>query len=283
MARTMKDSGIGWIGEIPADWNTIKLCYITDDIFLGNTPVYSENENTNFIIGQKNNQETGIVFAGIKFGTDDFFGAREPAEFLRYGDILLNTLGTGSVGRIGFWDKTDGNGYITDGHIMIIRCRSNQCARFVYYSLFIRRREFEEMAVGSTNQAFLTVPKIYKQQVPFPGLDEQHRIAAYLDTECARIDALIEKTRASIEEYKKLKQSVITEAVTKGIRNGRPMKESGIEWVKSLPADWHPVNPKALFAQRKDKAIPGERQLTASQQFGVVYQNEYMELTKRGN
>ena len=72
----------------------------------------------------------------------------------------------------------------------------------------------------------------------FPDKEEQKRIANYLDAECARIDAVMEQTRASIEEYKKLKQSIITEAVTKGIRPNRPMKDSGIDWIGQIPADW---------------------------------------------
>ena len=71
-----------------------------------------------------------------------------------------------------------------------------------------------------------------------PPLAEQERIAAFLDAECAEIDAVLEKTRASIEEYKKLKQAIITQAVTKGIRGDRPMKDSGIEWIGEIPAEW---------------------------------------------
>ena len=104
-------------------------------------------------------------------------------------------------------------------------------------------------------------------------------ISEYLDIECSKIDKIIGQTRASIEEYKKLKQSVITQAVTKGIRSGRKMKDSGVEWVGEIPEDWESINPKALFSQRKEKATAGERQLTASQQYGVIYQDEYMELT----
>ena len=78
------------------------------------------------------------------------------------------------------------------------------------------------------------------KNIPFlvPPLAEQERIAAFLDAECAEIDAVLEKTRASIEEYKKLKQAVITQAVTKGIRADRPMKDSGIEWIGDIPAEW---------------------------------------------
>lgn len=72
--------------------------------------------------------------------------------------------------------------------------------------------------------------------VPVPEYAEQERIAAFLDAECAEIDTVLEKTRASIEEYKKLKQAVITQAVTKGIRGDRPMKDSGIEWIGEIPA-----------------------------------------------
>lgn len=57
------------------------------------------------------------------------------------------------------------------------------------------------------------------------------------------------------------------------------MRESGIEWASLIPSEWENVNPKALFSQRKEKAAPGERQLTSSQKYGIVYQDDYMELT----
>ena len=76
------------------------------------------------------------------------------------------------------------------------------------------------------------------ESVPVPSVIEQKRVADYLDTECARIDAVMEQTRASIEEYKKLKQSVITQAVTKGIRPNRPMKDSGIDWIGLIAEDF---------------------------------------------
>ena len=119
------------------------------------------------------------------------------------------------------------------------------------------------------------------KNLPFliPPYSEQAKIAAFLDSECEEIDKLILRTQESIEEYKRLKQAVISHAVTKGIRPNRTLKESGVEWIKSIPEEWENINPKALFSQRKDKAIAGERQLTASQQHGVIYQDEYMEIT----
>ena len=89
-------------------------------------------------------------------------------------------------------------------------------------------------------------------KVPLPNKHEQQQIANYLDTQCAHIDSVIEKTRAAIEEYKKLKQSVITQAVTKGIRPNHEMKDSGIEWIDSIPCDWQECRIKnAIFPQQK--------------------------------
>lgn len=238
MARKMKDSGIKWIGQIPEDWNMIRLCNMTDDIFLGRTPIYSESSNCNYIIGQKNNQSYGIDFDGVKYGTDEFFHSRTKKEHLSFGDILLNTLGGGSVGRLGYWDVSDDNEYITDGHIMILRTNKDNNSKFIFYALSAQQKVLEDESVGSTNQAFLTVNQIYKRKIALPAIKEQQRIADYLDAKVAKIDEAIIKTRITIEEYKALKQSIITKAVTKGVRGDRPMKDSGIEWIGEIPEEW---------------------------------------------
>lgn len=89
-----------------------------------------------------------------------------------------------------------------------------------------------------------TIPHIYFSQygnkyVNTPNYNQQQKIANFLDAKCSSIDAVIEKTKASIEEYKKLKQAVITQAVTKGIRPNRKMKDSGIGWTERIPEEWN--------------------------------------------
>lgn len=103
-----------------------------------------------------------------------------------------------------------------------------------------------------------TIPHIYfsnygNKAVYYLPLPEQEKIATFLDSECARIDEVISKTKSTIEEYKKLKQSVITEAVTKGIRPNREMKDSGIEWIGEIPKEWDVVRVKNLFDYRNEK------------------------------
>lgn len=103
-----------------------------------------------------------------------------------------------------------------------------------------------------------TIPHIYfrdygNRSVTLVNESKQQIIADFLDIECARIDAVIEQTRTSIEEYKKLKQSVITQAVTKGIRPNRPMKDSGIVWVGEIPENWQVRRIKTLFQLRDER------------------------------
>ena len=92
--------------------------------------------------------------------------------------------------------------------------------------------------VSFDNRWTLSPNDLFNYYIPVPDFDEQKRIADFLDRKCAEIDTVIEKTKATIEEYKKLKQSVITEAVTKGVRGDRAMKDSGIEWIGEIPSEW---------------------------------------------
>ena len=269
MSRRLKDSKQEYIGKIPVEWDIIKLCYITNDIFLGKTPVYSETPNENYIIGQKNNQSTGIDLNGVKYGTDAFFFERSDKEYLKIGDVLLNTLGTGSVGRIGYWNINDGS-YITDGHIMIFRPNNNCYGRFLYYALVSQHKKLEDDAVGSTNQAFLTVSQLYKNKIAITDYKEQIKISNFLDEKCNQIDNIISKTQASIEEYKKLKQSIITQAVTKGVRGDREMKDSGSIWFGYIPSEWEMRKIKYQFHIKKDIAGKEGYTILSITQKGII-------------
>ena len=130
---------------------------------------------------------------------------------------------------------------------------------FYYYAMSVFTEQFELVSSGTTFKeisanAFANFP------LPFPIYEEQIKISSFLDNKCTELDNVLQKTRSSIEEYKKLKQAVITQAVTKGVRDNREMKDSGIEWNNQIPVEWGSINPKVLFRQRKDKAFEGEKQ-----------------------
>ena len=210
----LKDSGIEWIGMIPEHWEVKRIKDIVSDIFMGTSPVYEyECDNYNFVFGQKNNQLYGIDFDDIKYAKDFFFKSRPKREFLRYGDVLLNTLGGGSVGRAGFYNKQDNVPVITDGHVMVIRSNFYN-TKYMYYFLFSKRERLELMATGSTNQAFFNISDIRIVPLPTPSLSEQQAIAQYLDAKCAQIDDTIENIEKQLDALKRLKRALINEVVT---------------------------------------------------------------------
>lgn len=111
------------------------------------------------------------------------------------------------------------------------------------------------------------------KNIPFliPPFDEQAKIADYLDNGCTSLDSILDKTHSSIEAYKKLKQAVITQAVTKGVRGKREMKDSGVEWISEIPANWTVKRGKQLFSETNERSETGsEELLTVSHITGVT-------------
>ncbi len=135
-------------------------------------------------------------------------------------------------------------------------------SRFFFYSL--QNEEFKEKGcatmTGTGGLKRVSPAFVENYYIAIPQPEEQERIARFLDSKCAEIDLVLEKTRASIEEYKKLKQAIITQAVTKGIRGDRPMKESGIEWAGEIPSHWSVRRIKTLFSLRDERnTLPLEK------------------------
>jgi len=110
-----------------------------------------------------------------------------------------------------------------------------------FLGFFLKSEYFVNMVTANSvgiSYPAINASDLVKFKILLPSIEEQHRIAAFLDRKCAEIDAVIERTKATIDEYKKLKQAVITEAVTKGVRGPRPMQDSGVEMIGTIPSDW---------------------------------------------
>ena len=273
--KKMKPSNTEWIGEIPESWSINRIKYVADfepicdftklppDSMITYTPM--ENIKNGYYI--PNTAVLGSLSTSLTAYQDNDIVMAKVTPCFENGNIAVMSGLSSGVG-------------LGSSELFVFRAKEIQ-TRYLFY--WLQNQAFVEQAKATmtgTGGLKRVSPQFMRNcAIHCPPVDEQSRIADFLDTECARIDAVIEQTRASIEEYKKLKQAVITEAVTKGIRPGRKMKDSGIKWVGKMPEDWESINPKALFSQRKEKATAGERQLTASQQYGVIYQDEYMELT----
>ena len=217
--REMKDSGIAWIGKIPKEWGIVKFKYLHNGL---NTGEAIDKEYWESDAGLNAFYTAGLT--PIRTGYSNFPTWKETGE----NDLLLARNGTPYV------YLPVSKAYYTD-HIIRAAMSSLVNRRFIRYCL---QQSIASIAVDSVSIPTWSATLWNNQILTWPSVIEQERIAAFLDAECAEIDAVLEKTRASIEEYKKLKQAVITQAVTKGIRGDRPMKDSGIEWIGEIPAEW---------------------------------------------
>lgn len=222
--RKMRDSGIDWIGTIPQDWQLSKI-----------GSLYTQRNEK---VSDKDYQPLSVTMQGIlpQLATAAKTDDGDNRKLVRVGDFAINSRSDrrGSCGI----SPLDGSVSL----INIILTPRTAMHPGYYNWLFhttLFADEFYKWGHGIVADLWTTRWQEMKSiTVPVPEFAEQERIAAFLDAECAEIDAVLEKTRASIEEYKKLKQAVITQAVTKGIRGDRPMKDSCIEWIGDIPESW---------------------------------------------
>lgn len=231
MARQMKDSGIEWIGEIPADWSADRLQWHLEEIKVQNSPVQSEQVLSLTI-------ESGVIPYEEKGNQGNKAKENYEEYKLAYPDTLVVNSMNVIIGAVGI-SKYFG---CVSPVYYVFRATEGTDLRYIYY-LFTNvgfQKEMRKYAKGILEiRLRISASDMLKRIIPKPSYEEQCRISDFLDKKCAEIDATIKKTEATIEEYKKLKQSVITEAVTKGVRGDRPMKDSGIEWIGNIPTDWN--------------------------------------------
>lgn len=271
MVREMKDSGVPWIGEIPSDWDvsrlkSVAICFskgngITkEDVLInGDTPCVRYGE-----IYSKYNQS----FSECVTRTNKEI--INPQKYFSYGDILFTCTGE-LVEEIGKSIVYLGNDEcLAGGDIIILKHTQNPT--FLNYAL----NSTYAQAQKSCSKTKLKVVHISATEigniiVALPTIVEQQTIAEYLDKKCAEIDAVLDKIRLSIEAYKKLRQAIITQAVTKGIRGDRPMKDSGVEWIPSIPTDWNAYRGKCLFRETNERSEAGDEELlTVSHITGIT-------------
>ncbi|MDD7643159.1 MAG: restriction endonuclease subunit S [bacterium] len=245
MSRQMKDSGIEWIGEIPEAWEVVRMKSCISARDSGAWGVEANGEEGDAICLRiadfdyskftfKNVDESELT---IRHYNMDIINKLA----LRKGDIVIEKSGGGEktpVGRTVIFDKD----YVAlyANFCDRLRCREIVTSKFLQYIFvtFYTNKfvwNYIKQTTGIQNLDLTTM--LAKEMVALPSLAEQERIAKFLDSQCAHIDAVIEKTKASVEEYKKLKQAVITQAVTKGVRGDRPMKDSGSIWFGEIPKD----------------------------------------------
>lgn len=246
--REMKDSGIAWIGVIPQDWEIVR----TKSLYCSAKEIAGDRAD--------DFERLALTLNGvIKRSKEDSVGL-QPEKFsgyqiLKKGELVFKLIDLENVAtsRVGLSPYT---GIVSPAYIVLSkqsRAKDLVVRYSMYHFLSMWQREIFNQMGDNGVRSSLNAKELLNIPHPFPSIYEQKRIVTFLDAQCAEIDAVLEKTRASIEEYKKLKQAVITQAVTKGIRGDGPMKDSGIEWIGDIPAEWDVVRIKNLFDYRNER------------------------------
>lgn len=230
----MKDSGIEWIGEIPEGWETClyKYCCSVQPGYPFDSAKFSNSSTDGFPLIRIRDITSGEI-------QTYYTGEYPPNYIVTAGDLLVGMDGDFNVR---WWNN--------DAALLNQRCcrvteKDSVLRRFLYYVLPFTLQHINTLTYATTVK-HLANGDILNSFIAFPSLPAQQNIIHYLDTVCSEIDAMLSKTRSSIEEYKKLKQAVITQAVTKGVRGEREMKDSGVEWIGEIPKEWS-VSPMKHF------------------------------------
>ncbi len=227
-----KDSGVPWIGEIPKDWEVKKLKYSVT------LCAEKESYSSKKYIGLEN--VTSFSGKYVETVTQEIEGLS--TSFV-VGDVLFGKLRPYLAKCL----RPEFSGICSSEFLVLRNYKGNN--RYLHY-LLLSSKVIETINASTygakmprANWSF-----IGQMQMPHPMATTQHLIADYLDRKTAAIDSLIEDKQKLIELLKEKRQTVISEAVTKGLDKNAKMKDSGVEWIGEIPEDWKRTKLKNLLS-----------------------------------
>lgn len=233
MARKMKDSGIEWIGEIPEGWEVHRVkTHFSIISGSGFKPELQGQSTGDFPVCKASDISSSghYLHTSANYITSDIVKSQH-FSIIPKGSILFAKIGEAMR-------KNNRSLCLHDC------CVDNNCQGLVPKNI---SSEFSYYLFTCIDMTWFdnagTIPcinnqKLYDCRIPFPSYDEQLLISNHLNFQCAKINEMLFHIRSIIEEYKKLKQAVITQAVTKGVRGEREMKDSGVDYIGQIPAKW---------------------------------------------
>ncbi len=238
-----KDSGVEWLGEIPADWKTSKLRYMFS--FAKGLTITKENLTDEGVpcvnygeVHSKYGFEVDPATHSLKCVSESYLKS-SPSALLSRGDLVFADTSEDIEGSGNFTQLTSDQPIFAGYHTIIARPFNRKSSRFYAYLLdSLELRTQVRHAVKGVKVFSITQEILRGINVWIPTIEEQKQIANFLDRETAKIDTLIEKQQQLIKLLKEKRQAVISHAVTKGLNPNAPMKDSGIEWLGEVPEHW---------------------------------------------
>ena len=262
--RKMKKTGIEWCPEIPDNWTTIRF----KDRYVNKKDVAGESSSVY--------ERLALTLGGvIKRPKDDSEGLQPKAfdsyQILRSGDFVFKMIDLQNVStsRVGLSPYT---GLVSPAYIRFSPKEEDQYSRFVYHYLMSMYYNCVFNSLGGDGvRSSLNATDMGAIMIPYPNIEEQKKIADYIDSTIKIIDSLIANEEKQIEKLREYKQSLITEVVTKGLDPDAPMKDSGVEWIGDIPSNWRTIRIKQLLVERKERSVTGnEEPLSMSQKYGLI-------------
>lgn len=258
--REMKDSGRNYLGMIPSSWSTSRLKgYFKVSRTTGRPDATVLSLYRDYGIVPKDSRSDNHNVTSLD--TSKY-------KFVEVGDFVINKM----KGWQGSMALSAYEGIVSPAYHVFKFASPLLLPKYAHYLLRCRSYadEWHKLSTGlRVGQWDLHVEDFLNTRIPAPSLDEQRRIADYLDEKCAEIDRAASAAEQSIEEYKTYKKSVVFQAVTKGLDADVPMKESGVEWLGEVPAGWELHRAKHLFKLTNDRGNDDLTLLAATQKYGM--------------
>lgn len=260
------NTGYKFLSTLPEKW----------ELKLG-ISCFEENKRKNSDLGEKLLLQ--FYYGSIIRKANQEIKESDEAVFAKYtvvepSDIMLNGLNLNYdfvSQRVGIVKE---KGAITSAYLAL-RCRALYNPFYANYLLKSLDAQKVFHGMGSGVRLTLGYPEFSRIQFPVPPKDEQDQIVRFLDWQLSLINHLINGYQKQIKLLSERRQTIIDQATTQGIDDVK-LKVSGVNWLPNIPEHWNMVYSKKLFAQRKDKAFPEDIQLTSSQKYGIISQEEFM-------
>ena len=263
---TYIDSGASWIGDIPTHWTARKI----KTLFRIKKEIAGKDGYDVLSITQQ-----GIKIKDVESNEGQIAQSYTNYQLLNVGEFAMNHMDL----LTGWVDISPFNGVTSPDYRVFVRSEENASSKYLLYTLqtCYTRKLFYGLAQGvsSIGRCRLQASKFKNFVFPLPPtLEEQNAIVAYLDKKCAEIDELVSRRQAIIERLKELKQSIIAEAVTKGLNPDVPMKESGIDWLGEVPQHWEKYRTPSILKVTSKAGTDSDELLSVYLDRGVIKHSE---------
>lgn len=259
----MKNSGIEWIGEIPDDWKVVFLSSILKE---------HKRKNSGLIC----NNLLSLSYGKIKRKDINTTDGLLPQNFEGYniiddGDIVLRLTDLQNDQRSLRTGIAHETGIVTSAYVTVRCLNTIAYPNYMHYLLHSFDTSKGFYGMGDGVRQGLSYDGIKNIELLLPPIIVQQKIADYLDKKCAAVDRLIENQRAQIEKLKEYKQSVITEAVTKGLDPSVPLKDSGVEWIGNIPEGWRVYSLKRACTIKTGSTLPKNSNQNYYDSHGILW------------